>query len=237
MLRTRILYAYVVVALCLLTACSRSQPEALARKARSIALLKKDGVPVMENLPVIEDSKTAVRRSRKEVAQRAIALCIVAEKADGAGPEETNDLIKKYHADTFFTPKEMVFIKDPHPPKKMLNRFSWRYESYWVLLWSLGYIESLHKPDHQCDVLAAVAILKNRTTEQFIDGATLRDLNELLDHADLIYRYHWATVDSRVNGRKNPSNLNDDVAYEHHYALHWLIGDEDEDWDDVSTDT
>jgi uncharacterized protein DUF4272 len=116
---------------------------ALARKARSEALLRVEGVPVNDYLPVIEDETQVPRRSSDEIANRALAL--------------------------------------------------------------------------------------------FAD-AKLRPLPEILEHADRIYRYRWALVDARLNGRK-VRGLDDDVALERHQALNWLIGYNGAEWDDVTTDT
>ena len=104
-------------------------------------------------------------------------------------------------------------------------------------MWALGYIESLGKPTAVCDVPRAVAFLRERSSATFISDAKLRSLDSLLDEADLIYRYHWAVVDARVNGKENPASLDSGVTMERHYALNWLIGYMDEEWDDISTDT
>jgi len=88
-----------------------------------------------------------------------------------------------------------------------------------------------------CDVRKAVTIMKKRTTEQFIVDAELRSLAQMLDQADLIYRYNWAVTDARINSQPSPAGLEAGVVQERHYALNWLIGYMDQDWDDVSTDT
>src|ERR1041384_3805658 len=54
--------------------------EALERKASSIARLKKEGVPTIDHLPVIEDSKQARTRTSDDIAKRAIAVCLTAVK-------------------------------------------------------------------------------------------------------------------------------------------------------------
>jgi hypothetical protein len=67
--------------------------------------------------------------------------------------------------------------------------------------------------------------------------AKLRTMKEILDEADLIYRYHWAVTDARVKGRDAPAGLDGGVVYERHYTLNWLIRYGDQEWDDISTDT
>jgi hypothetical protein len=211
--------------------------EALERKQRSIARLKMEGVRVNEFLPVIEDSNAAKARSSDEVARRAVAVCLTAVKGEGIEQKTIDELVKRFQAETFFSPKELAFIQNADPAKQDRVQFSWRYECYWVLLWALGYVESLEPPHGICDVKKAIAILRDRGTEKFIKEAKLRPLAEILDQADLIYRCHWAVVDARVNGGAPPPKVEGGVVMERHYVLNWLIGYMDQAWDDITTDT
>ena len=61
--------------------------------------------------------------------------------------------------------------------------------------------------------------------------------SEVLDQADLIYRYRWALVDARINGREPPAGLNPSVALEWQWALNWLIRHTQEEWDYIGLDT
>jgi hypothetical protein len=217
----------------------RKEPskEAAERKAKSIARLKKEGVPTTDHLPVIQNSKEAKSRTAEQIAQRAIAICITAVKGEGLDQETTDKLVKKYNAEKFFSPEEAAFVKDPNPTRQQRIQFSWRYECYWVLLWALGYVDDLQRPEGICDVAKAVAFLRDRTTEQFVKDAKLRPLASILDEADLIYRYDWAVVDARVQRKEVPAKLEKGVVLERHYVLNWLIGYMNQDWDDISTDT
>jgi hypothetical protein len=217
----------------------RAQPsnEASDRKARSISRLRKEGVPAIDHLPVIEDSKSAKTRTAEEIANRAIAVCLTAAKGEGIEQETIDSLVKKFGAEKFFSPKEAAFIKNPNPTQQDRIQFSWRYECYWVLLWSLGYIDSLDRPEEACDVAKAVVFLRNRDAAQFIKDAKLRPITAILDEADLIYRYDWAVVDARVHNKDAPAKLEKGVVKERHYALNWLIGYMNQEWDDISTDT
>jgi Domain of unknown function (DUF4272) len=116
-------------------------------------------------------------------------------------------------------------------------QFSWRYEAYWLMLWSLGYVDTLKRPDSICDVPKAVSFLRENGRKEFIKKAKLRSQKEILDAADLIYRYHWATDDARINSKVAPAGLDAGVVMERHYALNWLIGYMGQEWDDISTDT
>lgn len=210
---------------------------ALNRKARSEVLLKKYKVPINQYLPVIEDETEALVRTKEEIATRAMALLIVSVKAEGLEQSRVLELIKGYDLDSVLTPDEVAFIHDPSPSEHDKTQFIWRYEAAWVLLWALGYVDELTYPDKICDVPKAVRFMQKRTKDEFIADAKLRPISDILDQADLIYRYHWAVVDARIKGKQSPSNLDSSVVLERHYALNWLIGYMNQAWDDISTDT
>ncbi|NJK93344.1 MAG: DUF4272 domain-containing protein [Blastochloris sp.] len=216
-----------------------SQPsiEALERKNRSIRRLNEEGVPTIAHLPVIGDSKEAKTRTKEEIAHRAIAVCIAAVKGEGLDQETVDKLVKKFGADSFFTAQEAAFIKNPNPTQQERIKFSWRYECLWVLLWSLGYVDKLERPEGICDVPKAVSFLRDRDTAQFIKDAKLRTFTEILDESDLIYRYHWAVVNARLKKEDAPAKLEGGVVQERHYVLNWLIGYMEQNWDEISTDT
>jgi hypothetical protein len=211
--------------------------EATQRKRRSESVLRRDGVPINVNLPVIETENQAHFRSKQDVAYRALALLVVAVKGEGLEQPMVERLVTQYKLDSYFSPNERAFIRNTSPSAHDRTQFVWRYESAWVLLWALGYVDHLSKPSAICDVKRAVSIMRERTDAQFLAEAKSRPPAELLDEADLIYRYDWAVVDARVNGKPALSGIEPDVVYERHYALNWLVGYMDQNWDDVSTDT
>lgn len=209
----------------------------LARKARSEARLAAEGVPINTQLPAIEDEASAKPRSKAEVARRAMALMVVAMKGAGMEQAKVDAIAGRYLLAEHFTPDESRFLRDPAPSPQESTRFVWRVEAAWTLMWALGYVDSLAKPAAQCDVDRAMELMSQRDARTFVDDAKLRPLPQLLDEADLIYRYHWAVVDARVNGQGAPAGLEPGVTLERHHALNWLIGYMDQDWDEVSTDT
>ena len=210
--------------------------EAAARKRRSIAILANEGVPDGEFLPAIATEAMILRRSEEEVALRVIALAIVAKAAYG-DREATRALIDAYRIGDAFTPKERAFIDEPQPAPRDCTQLTWRIETAWVMLWALGFVQALGRPDSQIDVDKVVHILEDRGRDGLVAQAKLRPAGELLDAADLFYRYHWAVRAAKLNGRPPPAGLNPNVVMEWHYALNWLIGYGDAEWDEVSTDT
>lgn len=211
--------------------------EGHARKLRSIAILKAENVPFAEQLPLIATENESVRRTTEEVATRAMALCIVAAKAEGLEQPVVDQLVKDFKLQSVLTPEEKEFIENREPSRHERVQLLWRFECYWVMLWALGFVEELDRPDHICDAKKAVSILLENGREGFLKKAQLRPQSELLDAADLIYRYHWAVVDARIENLEVPAGLDADVVMERHYALNWLIGYLNQEWDDVSTDT
>jgi len=216
---------------------TKVSPEAISRKERSEALLRAEGVPINKTLPVIETEWEAKTRTKDEVAYRALALLVAAVKGEGLDQPTVDRIIKDYGLEPHFTPKERSFIKNALPSQHDRVKFAWRYEAAWTLLWALGYVEKLDKPSSICDVPRAVRFMQERKAGLFVADAKLRPLSEMLDQADRIYRYHWAVVDRRVNGRKPLSGIEPGVTLERHYALNWLIGYMEQEWDDISTDT
>ncbi|MEL6525849.1 MAG: DUF4272 domain-containing protein, partial [Chloroflexota bacterium] len=67
--------------------------------------------------------------------------------------------------------------------------------------------------------------------------ARLRPKSEILDALDLHFRYHWALVDAELYGNKAPAGLIQDVVYQRHYALNWMLDIHGQAWDAVTTDT
>ena len=215
----------------------KTSKESQDRKNRSESILKTQNVPINAHLPYIEDSSEALVRKVDEVAIRAMALLVVAVKAEGLQQEIVESLAGNYQLEKDFSPNENIFIGNPEPTQHDKTQFIWRYEAAWVLLWALGYVEELKPPAEICNVPASVSFLQKRSREQFIADSKLRPITDILDQNDLIYRYHWAVVNARVNGLKIPVEIDTSVVLERHYVLNWLIGYMEQDWDDISTDT
>lgn len=209
--------------------------EARERKYRSEAILSREGVRINLFLPVIETEAEMKRRTKEEVAYRTMALLAVAVKGEGLEQPRVEEFITEYGTREHFTPEERVFIEDPAPSDEVRARFSWRYEAVWTLLWALSFVKSLARPVTQCDAAQGMWFLHSRTAEKFIADARLRTPKEILDQADLIYRYDWAAVDARVNRRE--AEINGEITVERHHAILWLIGRDDDEWDEIRTDT
>ena len=213
------------------------------RKEASHAILYSQNIKVNEGLPLIEENIKI--RTKKEIVDRAIALCLISVYAEGVCTDIPIDkihsfihpMIEKYQAESFFTEAETAFMQMQQPTKHEAIQFSWKYECYHVLLWTLGFLLHLGKPNEICDVGNIVKILKTHDNyDLFFHAATLRNREEILDEADLIYRYDWACVDARIHGFQI-EEINSSIVMERHRALNWIINYMNQDWDHVTLDT
>lgn len=212
-------------------------PDAVARRRRSIAVMEAEGVPVNQWLPVIEAEAETRLPSTEAVTMRAAATLLVASKAVGLEQDSVDAIIRDYALTAWLTPDERTFLADPDPSEQDRVVHSWRFEAAHVLFWSLGFVDRLDGPREMTDPGAMQRLILDGTRETLLARAKLRPASEILDETDQIYRYRWALVDARINGRPAPAGLDDDVAMEWHQALNWLIRHADEPWDEVSLDT
>jgi hypothetical protein len=194
------------------------------------------GLPVLEDLPVVEDEKTAKLRSPGEIAQRCLATTFCAVKGETKDQKLVDSLIKDYSAAIYLSPEEQRFITDLNPPRQKLIDFAWRYECVHVFLWAMGARDSLSPPNEICPVSDDMKLIKKAGPARFVTGSKRRAPEELLDMADFYYRLHWAAIDLRVKGKKSKL-LDEGVIRERHRALNWLIGYLNQEWDDITTDT
>lgn len=207
-----------------------------ARKTRSEEVLAKTGVRINTWLPVLEDESQAVVPTAETVADRLLALTLVAAKGEGLDQSIIQEIVEGKDARRRFSPNETAFIDDMEPSQHDMIQFIWRYEAAWVMLWALKLVdEPLSAATAICDVPKLCEIVRD---EPDLTKNGVRPVSEILDEADLIYRRHWATRQSSLDGVPPGGDLEPGVVMERHYALNWLIGTYgDCGWDEVGTDT
>jgi hypothetical protein len=212
--------------------------EPTSRKEESLSILRELGVPVLESLPLIEPANETILRKASDVARRSLCLMIVSELARGADLETAQQFLKQNQLNEFLTPEESNFLKEGHLDRQRCISMSWRCEGAYLLLWALGKIETLPIPSSQNDLNEIYAVIPSLedVAIQWIQEVQLRDIEAILDESDLIYRMHWATRQSNLQG-KALEELDSGVVQEWHHAINWLTSYENLDWDDVTTDT
>lgn len=217
------------------------------RRHRSMQWLRQQGIYVVAHLPRIESEEIAKIRSVEAIALRAAALLAVALHAEVLMTENmdvkqarsySNDITDCYGCEAAFSPKEKEFLINDAPEELTAIHFSWQYECLYVMLWALGYIDSLSFPEQICDVAATVRIIHQyNSLSALVAAAVPRTLSEVLDAADLIYRLDWSCVNARISQLPMPRNLDGGVVQERHKSLNWLIDSDGVDWDDVDVST
>lgn len=206
------------------------------RKQRSIAVLKREDVPYIDHLPGIPDEEQAILRDTEAIALRALGIFAVAEYAETRSKEQLAARIQQYQLTDVFTPQEREFTTSDDPEDIEIIKFQQRYEALWALLWALGYVHTLGRPDYFVDMPQLREIIETRSRATFLMDAARRPLSDVLDTLDLTLRYDWAVMDAELYGNPVPANLKAAVAYERHYALKWVTGYQDQAWDEVTAD-
>ena len=179
--------------------------EATDRKLRSESILRAEGVPFIAWLPAIETADEALKRSKEEVALRTLCLSLVAAKAEGLEQDAVERVLNRTGCGRTFLPKSSPSCSTMPPRSTTGLQFIWRHEAAWTLLWALGFVAQLGKPAQICDVEFAAEIVTGRTVSEFIENSKLRPIADILDQADLIYRYHWAVRNARIKGQQIPA--------------------------------
>lgn len=216
------------------------EEDQINRKENNEKILEAKYIKINKHLPCIESEAETTIRTPKEIAQRVSVLAMTNLVAfNSIDPDVAIEYLQSYNLWDFVTENEKDFLEDPTDDKKAQE--TWKCEGIWVLMWALKKVENLDFPDAFCN-------LENISTEDypvgpdkdpndFINAITsIRSKSEILDADDLYYRYNWACVDERINGREI-KGINPGIVYERQYALNWLINYMGQDWDSISCDT
>ena len=209
------------------------------RRSKSESYCKAHNIPVYSNpnsLFVDPDEKVTIR-SQDEVVDRALALCYIGLKSEGLEQNDLDKMDHDFHITAKLTENERSYATAKQPTEQQKTDANWRYESLHVMLWALGFIDSLSYAGQMCDVASDVKIIYGLTEQQLRQKAKLRSKKEILDQADLILRLDWACVSARINNETAPGNLDKGVVFERHHSFNWLINYMQQDWDNVTTDT
>lgn len=213
--------------------------EQLERRAKSEVYCNARNIPVYKNPNSLfvdpEDSVTI--RTQDEVVDRALALCYIGLKSEGLEQKYLDQMDKNFNISLKLTANEKAYAITQQPTEQQKIDANWRYESLHVMLWALGFVDTLSFPDQMCNVANDVSVFRNVTEQQFRQKAKLRTKKEILDQADLILRLDWACVNAKVKDLPAPGKLDKGVVFERHHSLNWLISYLSQDWDNVQTNT
>ena len=214
------------------------------RRSENNQFIKEHNIACLETLPVIEDASQVRLRNIDEVCKKAIATYLTIQVAfdDEAGKDhqETldffNEYFERYDSHNYLNDNEKKIIDGTADRQTRVN-VVWNYDTVWALLWYLGCVDDFKNPNMELSVEKMTdLIISCNDYNDFKSKTNPKDIEEVLDMLDLYYRYHWATVDHRINPSIEIGPLNEEVVMERRRGLEWLISDED-DWSDISLDT
>ena len=208
----------------------------LKRKEKTAVFLTEHDIKSSKTLPCVASESETEIRTTKEVIDRVFALMLIAVKGEGCPQEDLEKAKKDKKVDSFTTYENYIFDKSEFEGQEQTDAI-WRYESLNTMLWALGFVEELSYPDQICDAGFIVGLCFTPTRTEFETKAKLRSKTEILDELDKIYRMHWACVDARIKDETISGYLNGSIIYERHYSLNWLTKHQNQDWDDVTTNT
>jgi len=196
------------------------------RKDISIEILKSQGVPYIDHLPLRYETDEITPREKDEVIARAICsfaaiMCACTIKDNGELTDEDKQYAKDFLDNRFgcldkLTRMERRVIEGEASCDEAV-KVSWKYESLWALMWAMGLVKKLDFPKDTCDC----DFVMKTFSDDFSERVKIRGTDEILQALDLIYRYHWACVNARVNGSKS-AGLDEEVVMERRGGLEWL---------------
>ena len=196
------------------------------RKDISIEILKSQGVPFIDHLPLRYETDEVAPREKDEVIARAICsfaaiMCACTIRDNGELTDEDKQGAKDFLDNRFgcidkLTLTERRIIEGEASYDEAVN-MGWKYESLWALLWAMGLVKELDFPKDICDCNFVMKTFSG----DFSERVKMRGTDEILQALDLIYRYHWACVNARVNGTKS-AGLDEEVVMERRGGLEWL---------------
>lgn len=172
-------------------------------------------------------------RSKQDVANRCLAVLLVALKAEGLEPAILSTLRQDYQVEASLTSNEKAFLEEVASDETLKSQFVWYYEAAWALLWALGYVDSMGEVNRYADSAHAVLCMRERAYQDFIAEASLRDHATILQQLDLLYRYDLTNLYYQQHDLHS-SAFDEGVVFERYYALLWLCDAEQRDWDTLA---
>lgn len=206
------------------------------RKYQTEIILKENNIPINLYLPLIEEEREAVIRTAADIAKRILILAYLYTTIHN--DDDKQDIIAYLKTEKLWghvSRREQALFNKETLSEEEARNLSWRVECIKVLLWSINKIDDLGLPIDEASDIFNLIPGYIESSEEFVNGAVIRDTTEILDASDLIYRIHWAIKQARIDNTEIPS-INPDVVQEWHQAINWITFYEDR-WDDITTDT
>lgn len=210
------------------------------RKTASEAVLREYGIAINPHLPTIESEEETRLRSPEELLRRMVALWAVAGTAFLKDDPQFRDYVEATATQSWLSAQELAFLLNDARSERDTIAFSWRLEALYFLAWCAGLVDEITLPTGDASIGAIAHHFPDEMEppDRLAGAIRLRGKAEIMDWADKLYRLHWAVRDARLNGKPEPQGIDGGAVQEWHQAVNWLTCYDDEDnWDDVGTDT
>ena len=213
------------------------------RRNRTIERLKKEGVAVNEQLPLLPSSEEVSFKSEDEIMNRMIAaytaIQVACDIANGKDHKQSVDyminFIAKCKGDKSYLLEKENKILEGKCSKQDIIDVVWTYEAVFTLMWAVGYKADKYEYDvsEKCSgdaVTYDMVLISNGSNAK----PNLKK-EKVLDALDLFRCYQWACAEKSKNPETPIGNINREVVAERLRALEWLISNE-KDWFNIKLD-
>ena len=207
------------------------------RRNRTIERLKKEGIAVNEQLPLLPSSEEVSFKSEDEIMNRMIAaytaIQVACDIANGKDHKQSVDYMINFMAKckgdkSYLLEKENKILEGKCSKQDIID-VVWTYEAVFTLMWAVGYKADKYEYDvsEKCSgdaVTYDMVLISNGSNTK----PNLKK-EKVLDALDLFRCYWWACAEKAKKPETSIGNINREVVAERLRALEWLIGDE-KDW-------
>ena len=213
------------------------------RKANSEKILTQKGIDFQEELEPIKSADQVKLRSFDEICRRAVAALLSTQAAielndnNPEGMEKFKRLMVYFGVENDLNSYENRVMENKASEQDLVA-VVWEYECCWALFWALGLLDDITDAAEICDCKTAINFVSQcESMEDFKSQCSLRSADEILDMADLYFRYDWACDHhAYIDSDWNIGGLDKDIVYERRLAIEWTMSSTD-DWFNINLDT
>ena len=206
----------------------------IERKARTIDIMRQNGLPYNENMEVSISEKNAVIRKKWDIIRKMVAIVMTRLAAETClekkenGQKElkiiTDIFEERYQFKQVLSEREKNYLENPSDNKELNLEFYFMLEAAKMLLWVLSIIDIEFEDFNTfCDVSMLIDGLKHENLKSFARKCEIRSKNKILDMLDYAYRLNWANVEIKLQGYDRI--VNESIMYFSRLALEWAVQD------------
>lgn len=199
------------------------------RIEKNCKIMKKKGLPYMEQMKLIPSELLVNIKSKEEIAKQMIADYFLARKAynrlQGISDVQDQGLVQNVFKYQLMANQNVMGIftqiSNGEVDEITLNELVYLFERANVYMWILG-LTYKPLPNKQCFLAGLTMIIeKYNSMDELINNCKMISNEEILGYADLITRYEWAMYELNKIGKKS-KNLNNDSVLEQKKAMDWV---------------